>query len=185
MRLCAISVVAAVLTAMAQVTPARNSCLVVDPSSRVIAAADSLIICEKGGECLGSVVVPANGKIVLPLVGEIQVLGQTSDQLAQMIRERHAKYLRNPPVMRISVLDRRAYYVDGEVNQPGAYCLDAPTTVLEALDISGGFRKRANLSKIRILRGGQLFKFNYKGFYKGKHPEQNILIEAHDHIIVP
>ena len=70
------------------------------------------------------------------------------------------------------------------MNNSGAYCLDEPTTVLEALDISGGFRKRANLNRIRILRGSQLLSFNYKAVRKGKHPEQNILIEKGDHIIV-
>jgi protein involved in polysaccharide export with SLBB domain len=102
-----------------------------------------------------------------------------------VINERLSKYYK-PGSVRIYVVDPKLsrYYVDGEVNHPGAYCLDAPTTVLEALDISSGFRKRANLSKIRILRGSQLFRFNYKDFRKGKHPEQNILIETGDHIIV-
>ena len=182
MKLFAISFVVVVLTANAQLAPTRNSCPVVDPSSRLIAPGDRVAIFEPG-ECTWPIVVPANGKIVLPLVGEIQVLGQTLDQSAQLIKERVSKYVRNPTV-RIFVVDSRAYYVDGEVNHSGAYCLETPTTVLEALDISGSFRKGANLSKIRILRGGQVLKFNYKGFHKGKHPEQNILIETGDHIIV-
>ena len=182
MRRCAISVVVAVLTANAQVAPARNSCPAVDPSSRLIAPGDFVAIFEPG-ECTFPIVVPANGKIVLPLIGEIQVLGQTLDQSSQLIKERVSKYVRNP-LVRIFVVDPRTYYVDGDVNHPGAYCLDAPTTVLEALDISGGFRKRANLSKIHILRGSQVFKFNNKAVRKGKHPEQNILIETGDHIIV-
>ena len=182
MRRCAISVVVAALTANAQVAPARNSCPAVDPTSRLVAPGDFVAIFEPG-ECTFPIVVPANGKIVLPLIGEIQVLGQTLDQSAQLIKERVSKYVRNP-LVRIFVVYPRTYYVDGAVNHRGAYCLDAPTTVLEALDISGGFRKRANLSKIRILRGGQVLKFNYKGFHKGKHLEQNILIETGDHIIV-
>jgi protein involved in polysaccharide export with SLBB domain len=118
-------------------------------------------------------------------LSEIQALGQTSDQLAQLINERLSKYLRNPSV-RIHVEDGNSqnYYVDGEVNHPGSYCLEAPTTIFEALDISGGFRKRANPNKIRILRESQVLRFNYKEVRKGKHPERNILIEKGDHIIV-
>ncbi len=182
MRRCAISVVVAALTANAQVAPARNSCPAVDPTSRLVAPGDFVAIFEPG-ECTFPIVVPANGKIVLPLIGEIQVLAQTLDQSAQLIKERVSKYVRNP-LVRIFIVDPRAYYVDGEVIHPGAYCLDASTTVLEALEISGGFRNRANLSKIHILRGSQAFKFNYKAVRKGKHPEQNILIEKGDHIIV-
>jgi polysaccharide export outer membrane protein len=185
MRPCAISVVFATLLVLlaAQTAAAQNACAVVDERSYPIAPGDTLIFSGVDG-CFAQAIVHADGTIVLPLAGEIQVAGLTSSQASEMIDEHLSKYIRNPHVR---VLIRNAnshiYYVDGEVYHPGAYCLETPTTVFEALNISGGFRKRANLNKIRILRGSQVFKFNYKEVRKGTHPEQNILVEQGDHII--
>src|SRR5260370_17080011 len=136
----------------------------------IITAGDLLFI-SNGEDYVLPHIVPANGKIVLRGIGEIQVLGQTPDQLAPSIKERLSKYYK-PGSVRIYVVDPKLYkyYVDGQVNHSGAYCLDAPTTVLEALEISSGFRKGANLSKIHILRGSQVFKFNYKSARKATHP---------------
>ncbi len=121
--------------------------------------------CEVGEECWwGNAIVSADGKILTPL-GEIQVLGKTTNQLAQLIEQRLSKYHRNPSV-RVHVTDPNKYYVDGEVNHQGSYCLDTPTTVLEALDISGGLRKQANPKKIRILRGTEVLRFNYKQYVR-------------------
>jgi protein involved in polysaccharide export with SLBB domain len=103
--------------------------------------------------------------------------------LAQIIEQRLSKYHRNPSV-RVHISDPNKYFVDGEVNHPGSFCLDTPTTVLEALDISGGLRKQANPKRIRIVRGTAVLRFNYKDVRNGKHPEQNILIEKGDHVIV-
>src|SRR6266478_10124955 len=101
MRLCAISVVVAALTANAQVTPARNSCPVMD--GRIITAGDLLFI-SNGEDYVLPHIVPANGKIVLRGIGEIQVLGQTPDQLASLIEERLSKYYK-PGSVRIYVVD--------------------------------------------------------------------------------
>jgi polysaccharide export outer membrane protein len=79
----------------------------------------------------------------------------------------------------------KKYYIDGEVNRPGSFALVTPTTVLEALSHSGGFKDFANSKKIRILRGGKVYFFNFKQVTNGKHLEQNIPVENGDHIIVP
>ena len=187
MRRDIISVISAALLVVfagskTQPIPARNSCPIIDQSKHLIAPGDTLTISGLG-TCTWPQIVPANGKIVIPLVGEIQVLDLTSTQLAQLLKEPLSKYLNNP-LVRISVEDGQKYYVDGEVNHPGSFCLDTPTTVLEALEISGGLRKQANSSNIRIIRGSQVLRFNYKEALKGKHPEQNISIEKGDHLIV-
>jgi len=57
--------------------------------------------------------------------------------------------------------------------------------VLEALVNAGGFKDFANTKKIEIIRGNQRFKFNYKDVIKGKHTEQNMLLEPGDIITVP
>ena len=70
-------------------------------------------------------------------------------------------------------------------SRPGAYPLVVPTTVLEALVNAGGFREFANTKKIiDLARKGSSCSFNYKDVTKGKHTEQNILLQPGDQIIV-
>lgn len=55
---------------------------------------------------------------------------------------------------------------------------------MDALSLVGGFKEFADTKKIRIQRGTQEFKFNYKDVSRGKHPEENILLENGDRIFV-
>lgn len=82
-------------------------------------------------------------------------------------------------------VNSKKYFVIGEVQRPGPYPLTVPTTVLEALVNSGGFRDFANPKKVVILRGAQRLKFNYKEVVAGKRTEQNVLLKSGDKIIVP
>jgi polysaccharide export outer membrane protein len=126
-----------------------------------------------------------DGKITMPLIGELQAAGLTPLQLTADLKEKLSKYINNPEVA-VTVLDVRSrrFYIDGEVNRPGPFALVLPTTVLEALSMCGGFREFADQKHIRVLRGEKTFKFNYKEVTSGKRMEQNILLENGDHIIV-
>ncbi len=132
------------------------------------------------------VVVRPDGKISMPLIGEVEAAGLTPEQCATKVRESLTKLINNPDVS-ISVLsvNSKRYYIDGEVYRPGLYRLVTPTTVLEALSEAGGFRDFANTKKIRILRGGQTLQFNYKEVSHGKKMDQNVYLQNGDHIIVP
>jgi polysaccharide export outer membrane protein len=106
--------------------------------------------------------------------------------LGDALHEQLAKLINNPDVsVSVSQVNSKKYYIDGEVFRPGEYKLITPTRVLAALSQAGGFRDFANTKKIRILRGSETFKFNYKDVSHGKHMEQNIFLENGDHIIVP
>jgi polysaccharide export outer membrane protein len=130
--------------------------------------------------------VRPDGKITMPLIGEIQAAEQTPLQLTQNVAGLLAKYINNPDVtVFVTEVRSKKYYIDGEVNRPGFFPLVTPTTVLEALSRSGGFKDFANEKKIRILRAGKIHFFNFKEVTNGKHLEQNIPVENGDHIIVP
>ena len=166
---------------------AESSAAAVDPNKYLIGPEDVLFIrvWREPDFTLPAAVRP-DGKITMPLVGDVQAGDQTPMQLTKTITELLGKYLNNPDV-NVIVTDVRSkkYYIDGEVLKPGTYLLVTPTTVLEALSNCGGFRDFANSKKIRILRKGNILHFNYKDVSKGKNLEQNILIESGDHIIVP
>ncbi len=132
------------------------------------------------------VAVRPDGKITMPLIGEVPASGQTPLQLTATLKQLLAQYLNNPEVnVFVTEVRSKKFYIDGEMNRPGSFALVTPTSVLEALSRGGGFHEFANTRKIRVLRGGQVRHFNYKDITKGKHLEQNIAVENGDHIIVP
>jgi len=159
----------------------------VDTKSFVIGPEDVLAIrVWREAELSGNFVVRPDGKISLPLVNEIQAAGLTPESLKVAIVQGLSRYMNNPEVsIAVTQVNSRKYYIQGEVQRPGAYPLVVPTTVLEALVNAGGFREFANTKKISVLRGGKdRHRFNYKDVTKGKHAEQNILLLPGDQIIV-
>jgi len=120
-------------------------------------------------------------------VNEIQASGLTPKQLEKALTDGLAKFINQPEVtVQVTTVNSRKYYIQGEVQRPGAYPLVVPTTVLEALVNAGGFREFANTKKITVLRNGrERMRFNYKDVTRGKHPEQNIQLQPGDQIIVP
>jgi len=159
----------------------------VDPKTFVIGAEDTLLIqVWREPEFSRPVLVRPDGKITLPLIKEIQASGRTPDQLAVDIQKALGEYIKNPEVtVTVNQVNSKKYYITGEVGRAGAFPLVVPTRVLDALTTAGGFKEFANTKKIVILRNGERLKFNYKEVIKGKNPEQNILLENGDYIIVP
>jgi polysaccharide export outer membrane protein len=161
-------------------------------SSYVIGANDVLAInVWKEPDISRSVPVRSDGKISLPLVGELQASGQTPPQLEQEITKRLQSYISEPEVT-VIVTDSKSQKVNilGMVTRPGAYLLTSSTTVLDAVAMAGGFKDFAKQKSIYVLRQApdgtqQRIPFNYKDVIKGKNPEQNIRLQAGDTVVVP
>jgi polysaccharide biosynthesis/export protein len=168
----------------ADVRPATGS--PVDPKAYVIGPEDVLYVdVWREPANSGHFVVRPDGKISLPLIGEIQAAGLTPIQLGSSIAQGLQRILTHPEVtVGVERVNSKKYFIQGEINRPGSYPLTVPTSVLEALVQAGGFREFANTKKIIILRGSERLKFNYHEVTKGKHMEQNIRIEPGDQIIV-
>ena len=166
---------------------AEGSAAAVDPNKYLIGPEDILFIrVWREPDFTTPASVRPDGKITLPLIGDVQAGDQTPMQLTKTITDMLGKFINNPDVnVIVSDVRSKKYYIDGEVLKPGTYLLVTPTTVLEALSNAGGFRDFANTKKIRILRQGNILHFNYKDVSKGKNLEQNIKVESGDHIIVP
>jgi polysaccharide biosynthesis/export protein len=159
----------------------------VDPKTFEIGPEDILLIrVWREPELSSAVEVRPDGKITLPLIGEVQAAGQTADALKNKVVEQLSEFINKPEVMvSIQAVRSRRYHIQGEVNRPGTFPLVVPVTVLEALGNAGGFREFANMKKITILRKGKTLKFNYNDVVKGKNMEQNIHVENGDFIHVP
>ena len=158
----------------------------VDPKTYVIGAEDVLAVrVWKDPDASGLVTVRPDGKITLALGGDVVASGLTPEQLSQKVTESLSRYINRPQVtVIVQAVYSKKYYISGEVNRPGAFPLVVPTTIVEALTQSGGFREFANQKNIIIMRGAKRVHFNYKDFVKGKGLDQNIQLENGDHIVV-
>jgi polysaccharide export outer membrane protein len=136
------------------------------------------------------VMVRPDGKISLPLLGDIQANGLTPMQLQEQITEQMKQFVSSPTVTVVVLkIASRSVSVVGQVAKPGVYYLGSPLTVLELLARAGGFREEANTKKISIVRkeNGKTFsyRFNYKDVSNGKNLKQNINLKNGDVVIVP
>lgn len=138
-----------------------------------------------------SVPVRSDGKISLPLVGEIQAAGLSPMQLEQVIATKLKEFITTPEVtVIVQQVNSRRFNILGQVGKPGSYALTASTTILDAIATAGGFRDFAKKQGVYVLRRGpegveSRLKFNYKDYVKGKNPSQNVRLEPNDTIIVP
>lgn len=160
----------------------------VDPKTFAIGPEDILVIrVWREPELSSGVQVRPDGKITLPLVGEIEAAGLTPEELKVKVVEALSEFINKPEVMvQVQAVLSRRFHITGQIIRPGTYPLVIPITVLEALTNAGGFREFANTKKITIMRKGQpLIKFNYNEVIRGKNLDQNILVQSGDFINVP
>ncbi len=158
----------------------------------IIGADDVLAVnVWKEPEISRAVPVRSDGKISLPLIGEVQASGNTPRQLEGEIAKKLESYISQPDVtVIVQEIKSQRFNVLGQVAKPGSYLLTNSTTVLDAIALSGGFRDFAKQKSIYVLRekpdGTQVrLAFNYKDVIKGKNPAQNIRIEPRDTVVIP
>jgi polysaccharide biosynthesis/export protein len=158
----------------------------VDAKKYILGAEDMITVnVWHSPEFSGSHMIRPDGKITMPLIGEIEAAGFTPEDFGIAIQEKLKKVLREPDVsVSVTQVNSRRYFIEGEVNKPGEYKLVVPTRVLEALVNAGGFKDFAKQSDITIMRGNARLKFNYKATIKGKNLDQNVFLEPNDIIIV-
>ncbi len=135
--------------------------------------------------------VRSDGRISLPLVGELQAGGRTPKQLEAEITTKLKDYVSEPEVtVIVQEIKSQKFNVLGMVMKPGSYVLTNPTTILDAIAMAGGFRDFAKQKDVYVLRraadGNQArLPFNYKDVVKGHNSTQNIALQTNDTIVVP
>jgi polysaccharide export outer membrane protein len=134
-----------------------------------------------------SLQVRPDGRITMPLVGDLAAAGLTPLALDETITNALKEYMTNPVVTVIVVeATPPTVYVMGEVNAPGPVPMRPGMTALEALALAGGFKDFAKTSDIRIIRrggSGEPMRFNYKDAINGG--ERAIALKPGDTIVVP
>jgi len=112
---------------------------------------DKIRIIVFGEEALsGQFVVSGNGKVALPLVGDLNAANLTVPQFQdEVMAALRNGYLKEPRVS-AEVLTYRPFYILGEVNKPGEYPYSSGLTVLNAVATAGGFTYRAQSKRVFI-----------------------------------
>lgn len=134
--------------------------------------------------------VRIDGKITFPLLGDIQAVGRTPQELKEDIEKKLATYVGSPVVtVNVRVPGSQKFYVLGEVVRTGEYDLVKHLTIIQAFALAGGFTEWASKDEIILFRiedgKEKIIRVDYKSILKGENFENNILIKANDTIIVP
>jgi len=137
-----------------------------------------------------SVPVRTDGKISLPLIHDVYVVGLTPLHLQEELTRMLSKYVENPTVsVIIEEINSLKIFVTGNVQQPGVFNVKREVNLLQAIALAGGFTEWANKRNIKIFRkqgaSEQVIKINYNKIISGKHPELNIPLQPGDSIVVP
>ena len=102
----------------------------------------------------GEFLVGGNGKISMPLIGEVQAAGLTVSMLQEEIAVALRQGYINEPRVSAEILTYRPFYILGEVNKPGEYPFTNNLTALNAVATAQGFTYRANTKMVYIKRAG-------------------------------
>ena len=138
----------------------------------------------------GDVTVRPDGRITLPLIGDITAAGLTPEQLKSEITKAASKLIEDPSVtVIVRAINSRKVFITGQVATPNAYPLTRDLTVMQLITLAGGLTEFADKKNITVLRteNGQqrVFKFNYSDVSKGKGLSQNIILKPGDTVVVP
>jgi polysaccharide biosynthesis/export protein len=138
-----------------------------------------------------SIPVRSDGRISLPLVGEVQAAGRTPLKLEQDIAGKLQNFISQPEVtVMVQQINSQKFNILGQVAHPGTFVIANSPTVLDAIALAGGFRDFAKQKSVYILRQNAngtetRIPFNYKDVVKGKNTEQNVKLQPRDTVVVP
>jgi polysaccharide export outer membrane protein len=145
----------------------------------------------KNPELSTTVPVRPDGRISVPLLGDVQAAGMTPLALRQTLTEGFKEYVTAPGVsVVVKEIHSRKIFVTGEVETPGAYDLQPRTKLMQALALAGGLTPYAK-QKVVVLRDGRDGKTDRRieidlgGIISGKRTEDNLLLLPGDTLIVP
>jgi protein involved in polysaccharide export with SLBB domain len=136
--------------------------------------------------------VRADGKVSLPILGEMPAAGLSLRELADQVQVALSQRVRRPEVV-INVqgpLPSQRVFVGGEVVRPGVQPLAGALTVLQAVMVADGLKDTAQPREVTVLRqasGGQhqVLRLDLKALMEGREGARDITLSPYDVVIVP
>jgi polysaccharide biosynthesis/export protein len=171
---------------------AEKSSLIVT-KEYIIGPEDVLEITVWRNQDLSKVVaVRPDGRISMPLIGDVTAVGRTPSQLTEEIVSRLKEFKESPSIA-IVVKEVNSYtvFILGEVQKPGKYPLKSKTTLLQGITIAGGFTPTAARNKMVLFRfvdngtGDERMKASYDDIVLRDGSRQNVELKPGDTVVVP
>ncbi len=162
------------------------------PNAYAIGPGDVLEISVwKNPELTSTVPVRPDGRISVPLLGDVQAAGMTPLALKQTLTDGYKEYVTAPGVsVVVKEIHSRKIYVTGEVATPGVYDLQPRAKLMQALALAGGLTPYAK-GRVIVLRdsrdgkGDRRFEIAISSIVSGRKPQDNLLLMPGDTLVVP
>jgi len=160
------------------------------PDYRLVSGDKLRIEVYKDAQLSQSLQIRPDGKITLPLVGDVPAAGRTSVELRDAIAKSLQEYMTDPTVtVIVTETTPQIIYVTGEVNKPGAYSLvNGQMSIIQAIALAGGLTEFANKKDIQVLRktatGMEKLRFNYKEVLNDETQREPLQLRPGDTILV-
>jgi len=133
-----------------------------------------------------TVFVRPDGKISLPLLGEVQAGGLTVQELTAKLTQEYGKAIKNPSVnVGVKEIRSRPVFFVGGFGKTGPIQLTQDWTLLQAIAVAGGLVPTADLESAFVLRNNTTLPINFVRLVKNGDISQNIKLEPGDTVVVP
>lgn len=99
------------------------------------------------------VLLTDTGTIFMPTLGELTVRGKTLGEVEHLVVAGLKGRILVDPRVSVSVVEYRPFFINGMVDKPGGYPFQPGLTVRKAASLAGGFKDRASLSHLYLIRG--------------------------------
>jgi polysaccharide export outer membrane protein len=131
-----------------------------------------------------TVPIRPDGKITLPLLGDVKAEGLTPHELEATVQKQLAGLVRDPRVtVIVHDVNGLRVYVTGMVARPGAFPLRNSMGVLQALALAGGLAEFADRDSINVLRAdGRRVEVTYQDLVTGR---SKVTLGPGDTVVVP
>jgi polysaccharide biosynthesis/export protein len=133
-------------------------------------------------ELSGEFVIEETGYIYLPLLERVQAAGVPIDRLRADLRARYGEVMRNPVVTITPVFH---VTITGEVQRPGVIPISPTHSLFDVVGLAGGFRPMADQERLRIVRAGEVMRFDALRALETGEGMDAIQLRSGDHIVVP
>jgi len=163
-----------------------------DPAYRFYPGDSLEVVVHSAPELTRTVEIGPDGRVVLPLLGNLMVASKTDAEIANIIADAYAQSVLVSPIIEVrrAALGPQNIIVGGEVNSPGLVEMTGPIGALEAVMLAGGFQNTAARGDVVVLRrepGGRLMMrvVNLHDALRARSGADQVQLRRHDIVFVP
>jgi len=143
----------------------------------------------KNPDLSATVPVRPDGRISVPLLGDLKAAGMTPLALRQTLTDGFREFVTAPGVsVVVKQINSQKVFVTGEVANPGAFDLAPRAKLMQVVAMAGGLTPYAK-GRVVVLRDRdgkeRRFEVNFKAIVSGRRPQDNLILQPGDTLVVP